>query len=151
MSEYRYSGVVIAKRWARIEAEYGEPIRDIILGMRADGYLWKTIAGALGITERSLNNWRQLLGIPLNPLDHKVDIEMLHRPRDKKAQARGYANLADALYDLRAKHWTYDEIAAHLGLSNSTIDVNMPEELRGYRARCERRNPDAPWGLRERP
>jgi hypothetical protein len=146
----RRTGLIIAKRWAAIEEEYGEPIRDVILGMRADGYLWRTIAGALGITERQLINWRVCLGLPLDQLDHKVDKEMLHRPRDKKAQAKGYKDLPDALYDLRAKRWTRAEIAAHLGLSESTIYVNMPEGLREHPVQRNRREPDAPWGLRER-
>lgn len=132
MSEYRYSGVVIAKRWARIEAEYGEPIRDIILGMRADGWLWRTIAGALGITERNLITWRVCLGLPLEPHNMKRDLELLKpRKRDVAAQAKGYADLEDAIRELRSKQWTYEMIGAHLGLCKHTIYKAVPEELRG--------------------
>lgn len=146
----RDAGRQMRDTWAGIEEEFGEPIRDVILGMRADGWLWRTIAGALGITERQLNNWRRCLGLPLEPRVVKRDMELLHRPRDKKAQARGYKDLADALYDLCAKRWTRAEIAAHLGLSESTIYVNMPEGLREHRVQRNRREPDAPWGMRER-
>jgi hypothetical protein len=147
----RDAGQHMRDTWAGIEEEFGEPIRDVILGMRADGWLWRTIAGALGITERQLNNWRRCLGLPLEPHNMKRDPELLNHLRDKKAQARGYKDLADALYDLRAKRWTYDEIAAHLGLSESTIYVNMPEGLREHPVQRNKRQPDAPWGLRERP
>jgi len=132
MTDYPYSGVIIAKRWAAIEDEFGEPIRDIILGMRADGYLWKTIAGALGITERQLITWRGLLGIPLNVRDHKVDIELMGpRKRDVKAQAKGYRDLEDAIRELRSQQWTYEMIGAHLGLCKHTIYKAVPDELRG--------------------
>ena len=127
----RRTGRTIAKRWAAIEAEYGEPIRDIILGMRADGYLWQTIAGALDITERNLIYWRELLGIPLEPHNMKRDKELMVLPRDKKAQAKGYANLEDAIRELRSQQWTYKMIGAHLGLCKHTICKAMPEELRG--------------------
>jgi len=132
MTDYSYSGVIIAKRWAAIEEEYGEPIRDIILGMRGDGYLWKTIAGALGTTERNLITWRGLLGLPLNVRDHKVDVELMGpRKRDVVAQAKGYKDLEDAIRELRAKQWTYEMIGAHLGLCKHTIYKAVPEELRG--------------------
>lgn len=132
MSDYQHSGVIIAKRWTRIEAEYGEPIRNIILGMREQGYLWKTIAGALDITERQLITWRVLLDIPLNVRDHKVDME-LHKPRkrDLAARAKGYADIEDAIRELRAKQWTYRQIGDYLGLHEQTICAAVPEELRG--------------------
>lgn len=126
------TGERIAKRWAAIEEEFGEPVRDIILGMRADGHLWSTIAGALGTTERNLIYWRPLLGIPLEPRVMRRDLELLGpRKRDVAAQAKGFANLEDAIRELRAKQWTYEMIGAHLGLCKATIYLAVPAELRG--------------------
>lgn len=43
-----------------IEAEFDEPIRDVIVGMREQRCNWTVIAGVLGIGRNTLNRWRKL-------------------------------------------------------------------------------------------
>lgn len=62
-------------QWQRVEAEYGEPVRAVILGLRAIGYSWSTVAAALDISERTLVNWRRALGLPLDKRARQSDPE----------------------------------------------------------------------------
>lgn len=51
---------------SRIEADFGEPILDTINGLRADGYNWQTVAGAMGVTVLTLFRWRKEFGMEIN-------------------------------------------------------------------------------------
>ena len=135
MAEYRgvHVGVVTLKKWRALEEEYGEPIRDIIMGFRSDGLTWRTIAGILEVCEKTLISWRDRLGIPLEPTNRLID-EALRptAPSDRAAQALGYRDMADALRDMRVRQrLTMAECAARLGVCLATVNERTPDELRG--------------------
>lgn len=61
------------RRQRQVEAEYGEPLADVIRGLRALGYSWPTVAGALGISNRQLLIWRKQLGFPIDRTARQSD------------------------------------------------------------------------------
>lgn len=67
-------------RQRRIEAEFGEPLADVITGLRALGYSWATVAGALDITPRTLVTWRRQLGLPTDSRDRRADVDPVAEP-----------------------------------------------------------------------
>lgn len=55
---------MLTQRMHEVEAEYNEPLAEIITGFRAQGQPWRVIAEAMGIRECTLRRWRADLGIP---------------------------------------------------------------------------------------
>lgn len=122
-------------RWQQIEAEYGEPVRDVITGFRADGCSWATIAGALGVHRTTLRKWRGALALPVEGERCALTLEY-PRPSHKKVQALGYASMADAIRHLRlVKRLTGVETARQLGVSDVTVTLYTPPELKGMQIR----------------
>ncbi|HOW77947.1 MAG TPA: hypothetical protein PK406_00720 [Verrucomicrobiota bacterium] len=119
---------------AEIEAEMGEPLADTIMGLREQGNSWRTVAGALGVNLGTLVLWRKLLGLPMEQ-NHKVfDPSSLPEltPLDRRARALGYADMREAVLDLRVKqHKTLREAAAILGCHYTTVSSRTPPEARG--------------------
>lgn len=62
------------RRWGAIHAEYGEPVKDVIQGLRQQGATWRTVAGALDISQPTLLSWRHKLALPV---DGKVQWDAL--------------------------------------------------------------------------
>ena len=58
-----------------IEAEFDEPLEDVIFGLRDLVYSWRTVAGALGIYHRTLYNWRKARGMLIDARDVRHDID----------------------------------------------------------------------------
>lgn len=120
-----------------VEAEFGEPVRDVILGFRRDGHSWNTIAGAMDIAPETLRAWRHHLGL-------RVD-RRLHCPRagkefaspaDRKARRLGYEDAGDAIRQMRCGDGlTVRQVAARLGVSVSTIVDRTPAEARVAQSR----------------
>lgn len=63
------------RRMRQVEAEYGEPLPDVITGLRGLGYSWPTVAGALDMSTRHLIEWRRKLNLPVDRRDHRSDPE----------------------------------------------------------------------------
>lgn len=132
MAEHR--GVRVGQRtaatWQALEEEYSEPIRDIIVHFREDGNSWATIAGALGCCQRTLQSWRERLGIPLEPHVMMRDLEPVC-PSEQRARDLGYRNLTHAIRTLRSEGCALPMVAERLGLHPGTISEHMPEEWKG--------------------
>lgn len=54
------------RNWDRIEAEFEEPIKDVIVGLREQGCTWRSIALALEVHYETVKRWRRWLGLPLH-------------------------------------------------------------------------------------
>lgn len=67
MTNHGLSGPAARQRLIRkIEAEYQEPVREVIRIYRRQGNTWRTIAGALGINLNTLVLWRKALDLPVD-------------------------------------------------------------------------------------
>jgi len=124
------------ERWHAIEAEYGEPIVDVIRGLRHQdgGNSWRTVAGTLGCSRSTLQEWRRALGLPMDQHDNIYDPSSTPEltPTDAKAQALGYESATDAVIDMRlCQGLTIFEAADALGVHYTTITAYTPLELRG--------------------
>lgn len=126
------------ERMAAIEAEFGEPLAETIMGLREQGNSWRTVAGALEVSPSTLKGWRRALGLPLAK-EHKVFDESSlpeHTPSDCKARALGYRGLVDAIRQMRlGEQMTVRQVAERLGVSVGTVVHNTPAEARVAQAR----------------
>jgi len=114
----------------RIEAEFGEPLRDVIVVMREQGCTWGTIAGALGVSRSQVYLWRKGLGIE----DHRrLRDAASSRPSKIELAARrlGYRNAEQAIIDLRFSGHTLVETANILGVSPRTVTRHYPPGFSG--------------------
>jgi hypothetical protein len=126
--------VRVTARMAYIEAEYGEPAREVIEGLRAQGCSWQTVAGALGMDCKTLTHLRKRLGMLVDPSDRQMDADREPMPlwADLQAQKHGYENIGTAVEAMRlGERLTVREIAAKLGVSVTTVQVNTPPEAKG--------------------
>jgi len=116
-----------------VEEEFGEPLADIIAGLRAQGNTWRTVAGVLGVNAVTLYEWRKKLTLPVDK--HRViHYRRICRPVEKAAKRLGYESLGEALRDLRLhRRMTHTQVAARLGVNIATITRNLPPELKGMR------------------
>lgn len=123
--------------WQEIEAEFDEPIRDVIMGLREQGNTWRTVAGALGVSLSVLQAWRCALGLPLNRHEQTYDPSSpaVRRKSDTHAQALGYADAPSAIAEMRLQGMTLKEIGARLDLHWQTVSVCTPPKLRGLRGK----------------
>ena len=124
------------RRQREIEAEFDEPLVDVIRGLRevACGNSWRIVAGALGISLSTLTEWRRALDLPLNAHDKRRDPSSTPEatPCDQKAMAAGYRNMREAIIDLRLlRGKTLKEAAEIIGCHPGTIYRYTPQELRG--------------------
>jgi len=122
------------KMWAEIEAEFGEPVRDVIVGLREQGNSWRTVAGALGTTLVTLQEWRKELGLPLDRSIQIYDPSSLpeHTPTDILARELGYKDATEAVLDMRLKQGlTLEQVAERLGVCIGTVLRYTPKKLRG--------------------
>jgi DNA invertase Pin-like site-specific DNA recombinase len=120
--------------WHAIETEFDEPIRDVIQGLREQGNSWRTVAGALGVSLSTLQEWRKALNMQLNHADKVFDPSSLPRytPTDCKARALGYEDAQDAVLEMRCKdQLTIKQVARILGIHYTTVTRYTPSELRG--------------------
>lgn len=128
--------VVYAQRrrlWAAIEQEYGEPVADVIMGMRGQGCSWRTVAGALGVCRDTIIHWRHALGLPVTA-SRMIREEEPPRPSDQRAQALGYPSATAAIVDLRIKQrLSLNEVARRLQMHPSTISTHTPAYFKGWR------------------
>lgn len=120
-------------RWQEIEDEFGEPLADVIRGLREQGNAWRTVAGALNISRTTLCEWRRALGLSLNKNAKVFDESSIQDTKaNQRARAIGYANITDALLDLRLRqNKTIFEIAELLGLHYCTVSALTPARVRG--------------------
>ena len=122
------------QRWREIEDEFDEPIAETIMGLREQGNTWRTVAGCLNVSLSTLLEWRQVLGLPISMHEQKYDPSSLPEstPTDKKAQALGYKNARDAVFDMRlGQKLTLKQAAIKLGVHPHTIMRYTSLELRG--------------------
>ena len=122
------------KKWHDIEAEFQEPVVDIIVGLREQGNSWRIVAGALEIALSTLCEWRRELGLPLKRDDKVFDPSSLpeRTPTDKKAQRLGYRNATDAVLDMRlVQKLTLVQAAQILDVHPHTILHYTPRDTRG--------------------
>lgn len=124
------------RMWAEIEAEFGEPVRDVIVGLREQRNSWRTVAGTLGVSLSTLQEWRKELGLPLDRSIQIYDPSSLpeHTPTDIHILARklGYENATEAVLDMRLKQkLTLEQAARKLGVCIGTILRYTPKRLRG--------------------
>lgn len=129
--------------WREIEDEFGESVADVIQGLRQQdgGNSWRTVAGVLGVSDHTLQEWRHALGLPVNAHDHKYDPSS--KPEltetDRKARALGYEDATDAVLDLRLlQGLTVREAGEVLGVHYQTICQYTPKETRGTYNRSAR-------------
>lgn len=62
------------------QAEFGEPLADVIIGLRDLGYSWATVAGAMDISCWTLYDWRKQLGLPTDRRDRRSDPDPTAEP-----------------------------------------------------------------------
>lgn len=117
-----------------IEAEFGEPLADVIQGMREQGYAWHTIAGALGIDRDTLCHWRHELGLPVSVHQvkrNRADLDYAIMANQKACEL-GYADVANAIRDMRLHHKMAEwEVAQKLGISHDQMRQLAPADTRG--------------------
>jgi len=121
--------------WRAIEAEFGEPLANVIQGLREQdgGNSWRTVAGCLGVSLSTLQEWRKALDLPLNLHDQVYDPSSTPEltPTDRKAQALGYENATDAVLDMRLREGlTTRQAGKKLGVHWETISRYTPPEMR---------------------
>lgn len=129
--------------WRRIEEEFGEPIADVIIGLREvdGGNSWRTVAGCLGCSISTLYLWRRDLGLPLDQAENVYDDSSRSgfTPTDIKAQALGYDDAAAAIRDMRlSQSMTVNQIAAKLGCHVSSVVRHTPDGVKGTYNRSDR-------------
>lgn len=120
-------------QWREIEQEFGEPVHDTIQGLRAQGNTWRTVAGALGVSLSTLQDWRRALGLPLDSHVQIYDPSSLpkYTPTDRKARALGYEDATDAVLDMRlCQGLTLWQAARRLGVHPQTVSDYTPRRLR---------------------
>lgn len=120
--------------WADIEEEFGEPVADVIAGLREQGNSWRTVAGALEISRSTLQLWRKELALPLDQHDNVRDPSSTpeYTPTDIKARALGYDDARDAVIEMRlSRGLTLRQVAAELGVHPATVLRYTPRRLRG--------------------
>lgn len=138
-----------------IEDEFGEPLADVIRGMREQGNSWRTVAGALGVCPYTLQMWRHNLDLTLDQHDNVFDPSSRPEctPTDRKARTMGYENATDAVISMRlTEGLTVQQAAEKLGVHRATVLRYTPRRLRGAvynrparwwqvrRAQCEAMN-----------
>lgn len=127
-------------KWRAIEAEYGEPVADVIRHFREDGCSWATIAGALGVHRTTLRKWRGALGLSVDGERSALTLEY-PRPSYCKARDAGFATMMDAIRHYRlVERLTGAETAARLGVSRVTISQYTPVEIKGMQMRRDYAN-----------
>lgn len=137
-------------RWVAIEAEFGEPLRDVIVGLREQGNSWRTVAGTLDVSLAALQEWRKALGLPLDTHDKLRDPSShRHMPKsERRARELGYPSLHEALLDMRVRQrLTIFQIADRLGVHYGTVSAHMPRKIRG---KLRNRSPHARAALQRR-
>lgn len=120
-------------QWRAIEEEFGESLADIIMGLRAQGNSWRTVAGALDTNLGTLQQWRHALKLPIDHRRKQYDPSSLSAPRrsDVNAQRLGYRDAPNAIADLRQRGLTLKEIGAKLGLHPRYVGVLSPACVKG--------------------
>lgn len=122
------------QRWREIEAEFMEPVADVIQGLREQGNSWRTVAGALGCAQSTLKEWRRALGLPLDQNDKVRDPSSTpeRTPTDLAARELGYEDAEDAVLDMRLREqMTIFQAAERLGVHYCTVVLYTPKKLRG--------------------
>lgn len=119
--------------WRQLEAEFGEPLPDIIIGLREQGNSWRTVAGALGVSQDTLIEWRKALGLPIDPSSQVYDPSSFAAPTptDARAKALGYSDAACAIADMRLKGMTLKEIGVRLGVHPVYVGALSPPHVKG--------------------
>jgi len=67
----------ISRQQERVAREFDEPLVATITGLRAIGYSWATVAGALDVSLVTLLNWRKRLGLPIDRHAQQSDPDWL--------------------------------------------------------------------------
>jgi DNA-binding transcriptional regulator YiaG len=122
--------------WESIESEFGEPIANVIQGLREQdgGNSWRTVAGALRVNTSTLQEWRKALGMAMNQGEKMFDPSSTPEttPTDQKAIALGYENAQDAVLEMRInKEMTIKQVAQELGIYYQTVVHYTPLTVRG--------------------
>jgi lambda repressor-like predicted transcriptional regulator len=115
------------RRIRDIEEEYGESLRDILIGFREQRCSWKTIAGALEVSQSTLLLWRRGIGLTSDGIRHYEDRES---KVDVLAQKMGYSNLEDLCRNMRGAGRTLAQISKKTGLAKSTISTYTPDAMK---------------------
>ena len=123
----------MSKRWQAIEAEYGEPVRDVVQGFRDMGLKWDTVAEILGVTTSTLWAWRLQLGMRVsrrNPVYYDEDYRTQRSYSDRMARAAGFESMADAIRAMHMRGTPKIKMARRLGVDVSTVKKHTPHELK---------------------
>lgn len=114
-----------------IEAEFDEPIADIVAGMREQNCSWRTIAGALGINVLTLRRWRRVFGFsPVGSEKRIVEDNSREHRADRVARERGYKDFGDMFRSMRLSGMTIDCISEEIGIGKTMIRKYAPEDTR---------------------
>jgi hypothetical protein len=115
----------------QIEAEFGEPIRDIIYVMRhSQRQPLGVIAGALGIQLSTLRRWLGWLDIP--PLEGPRPYYRSGPFRDRCLREWG-AEPGEVITGLRLLGYRYADITALLGCGHATVSGYLPAHIKDGR------------------
>ncbi len=124
-----------------LELEFDEPLADIVIGMREQACSWKTIAGALGISSRTLRRWRRKIGF--SPIDSRNIVRENHfKPRmvDEIARRHGYNDFEDMYRDMRlSKKMTVAQMSEKTKICERTITKWTPRELKGTEIKTKKK------------
>jgi len=132
MSRATSSVAAMYGRWAEIEREYGQPLREVILDYRQDGNPWHVVAGALDCSYDALKDWRRKLGLEIDRRNKVYSDESWEGRRGqahRRAERLGYRDVVDAIVTLRGQRLTWRQVALRLGMSLSTVYKYRPEAL----------------------
>lgn len=124
-------------RMREVEAEFGEPIRDVIVGLRETCITWRNVAGAMDIGFQTLREWRIRLGIAIDGArvcDETSSKDVADRRIGMAARDLGYVGVQDAIADMRmVRRMTLRECAKALGVSPPTVAQYAPSGTMGFR------------------
>lgn len=121
-----------------IEAEFDEPLADIIMGLREQGNSWRTVAGVLGVSLDALLQWRKELDLPVDRQDKCYDPSSYPlSPHEQQARELGYASFAEAVTALRLEGKTLRQVADLFGVHFQTVSTHTLPPAQGLYNRTE--------------
>lgn len=129
------------RRMLEIEAEFGAPLRDVILNLRevGGGSTWRTVAGVLGISRNTLREWRRALDLVVgrpgsggytDPLSYPHGVHT--KSLEHRAIEAGYESGTEWVLELRLRRgFSRRQAAEVLGVHPETVSCYTPKVMRG--------------------
>lgn len=136
----------------RIEAEFGEPLVDVISTLREMRCSWRSVALALEVSVSTVRDYRRQLGLPIDGTRVSDELSWYPRKAELAAKRLGYRNAEEAVVDLRLSGKTVDETAAIMGINEKSVRRHYPPGFAGTvfvktkRYVRTRRRGCGPWG-----